>query len=142
MERESEGRRASSGEGREESSNVFYREGEEEGEALRGVNGASAAINAINGGLLNGEEMGSGRERETVVHLRRRETRGRGPGLGSARLGGHRRRQARAGRGAGGGDVQGGRRRGPDGWAPHVSERGRREEGCAAIGSLVGRSTG
>jgi hypothetical protein len=35
-ERENEGRRASSGEGREESSSGFYREGEGEGEAPRG----------------------------------------------------------------------------------------------------------
>jgi hypothetical protein len=37
-------------------------------------------------------------------------------------------------RGTGRGSVQGGRRRGPDEWAPRVSERGRREEVARLLG--------
>jgi hypothetical protein len=46
-------------------------------DAEEGVNGASVAINAINGGLDNGEEMGRG-ERGNSRLLRCREMRGRG----------------------------------------------------------------
>jgi hypothetical protein len=48
------------------------------------MNGASAAINAINGGLLNGEEMEREREGEMAERLRRREASGRDQGHRSA----------------------------------------------------------
>jgi hypothetical protein len=68
-ERESEGRRASSGEGREESSTDFYREGEGRGRQ-GGEEKQWPAINGHNGGRFshNGErEVGEGEEEMAAV---------------------------------------------------------------------------
>jgi hypothetical protein len=95
------------------------------------VNGASTAINAINGSLLNGEEMGRGRERETAARLLRGEMSGRGQGRGTARRhGGARARAAVQQR------FQGGRR--PRGRGGPTRQRERKERGgardCWAVG--------